>query len=358
MRTTMLVGLMVCVAPLTASAESAPNWMIRLMLHGQEVEGRPLRWDERQVNLLGRDGRLWQFAPEEAADYRKTSDRFQPYSASELRARLLRELGQEFEVTATSHYVVAHAKGQRDQWAARFEELYRSFVHYFLVRGFRLSDPPVPLVGVVCRNRADFVRYAARQGAPAGGGILGYYCLESNRIVLYDAGDSGAGDWQQTASVLLHEATHQTAFNTGVHSRCADPPVWVAEGLATMFEAPGVYDSRRYPQRSQRINRERFEEFRSAVAPRHRPQLLADLVATDNFFRAAPSAAYAEAWALTFYLVETQPRKYADYLARTARRAPFSADSSAQRTADFTAVFGADWRMLEAQLLRFMAGLK
>lgn len=357
-RRTLILTLILVVVP--ARAESPGNWMLKLTLRGQSIEGMTVNWSEESVHLLGRDGRLWEFTPGEASNYRKTSNRFQSYSTSELRALLLRELGQGFEVSGTSHYLVAHPQGERDQWAQRFEDLYRSFVHYFLVRGVKLSEPSVPLLGIVCRDQAEFRRYLAKDGLPAVNGVLGYYSLQSNRIVLFDvgAGAATAADWRQNAEVIIHEATHQTAFNTGIHSRYTSSPVWVVEGLATMFEAPGVYDSRRFTQRSDRINRGRFEEFRRVVVPRHRPELLTDLIATDQFFRASPSAAYAESWALTFYLVETQPRKYADYLARSTRRPPFQSYTAVERTADFTGVFGADWRMLEAQFLRFMAGLE
>ena len=77
-----------------------------------------------------------------------------------------------------------------------------------------------------------------------------------------------------------------------------------------------------------------------------------------TLFSVNPSAAYAEAWAFTFYLVENEPRKYAQYLALTASRPPFSEYEAAQRIADFTSVFGSNWRMLEAQFLRFMKGVK
>lgn len=360
MRATWVIALAVGLSTATLRAASAERGMIALNVEGQTIEATPLHWTRHQVYLLGRDGRLWQIDPAKASDYRWTSNRFQSYSPSELRARLLRELGDGFEVTGTTHYLVAHANGQRDQWAQRFEDLYRSLVHYFSVRGLRLADPPVPLLGIVCRNQREFLRHSAQQGMGADAGILGYYCIESNRIVLYDAsgGASPSADWQQNAAVIIHEATHQTAFNTGIHSRYAPPPVWVAEGLATMFEARGVYDSRRYTQQSDRINRQRLEDFRRAVAPRHRPELLADIVARDDLFHVSPGPAYAEAWALTFYLVETQPRNYAEYLARTGKRPAFQPYTAAQRIADFTSVFGADWRMLEAQLLRFVAGLK
>jgi len=342
------------------TASAAPlEAMVQLRLQGQSIEGMPLAWDARKVHLLSRDGRLWEFAPNEAAEFRQTANRFRCYSPSEFRAALLRELGGQFEVSGTGHYLVAHPRGQRDRWAQRFEDLYRSFVHYFSVRGLRPQTPPFPLVGIVCRNRQQFDQYSASQGLPAASGVLGFYALKSNRISLYDRGDAGESDaWQKTASVILHEATHQVAFNTGLHNRHAPPPLWVAEGLATLFEAPGVYDSRHHTQRSDRINRGRFRDFRQAVAPNHKPELLQSIVASDQLFRASPGAAYAEAWALTFFLVETQPRKYSDYLARTAARPPFTDYTTDERVADFTTVFGDDWRMLEARFLRFMAGLK
>ncbi len=339
-----------------ASVAAPLGPMVRLTLRGQELEGAPLAWNAREVHLLGRDGRLWQFQPSRAAEFRQTSSQFSGYSTSELRAILLRSLGRDYEVSGTSHYLVAHPRGGRDKWAQRFEDLYRSFVHYFSVRGLTPVQPPFPLLGIVCKDRRDFQRYAADGQGAVPAGVLGWYGLESNRIVLYDmqAGPDSQ-HWQQNASVIIHEATHQTAFNTGVHSRWAPPPLWVAEGLATMFEAPGVYDSRHWTQRSDRVNRGRLEAFRRRVEPNHRLESLRAMIASDRRFRVAPAAAYAEAWALSFYLVETQPSKYARYLALTAAREPFTKATAAERTAEFESVFGTDWRMFQAHFLRFMA---
>jgi hypothetical protein len=187
---------------------------------------------------------------------------------------------------------------------------------------------------------------------------VGYYHIETNRIALYDMGNADSANWDRNAAVLIHEATHQMAFNTGVHSRYCPPPKWLAEGLAMLFEAPGVYDSRHHTSPGDRVNRDRLNTFREGVTPRHRPALLAAIVASDELFRTSPGAAYAESWALSFFLVETMPGKYVEYLKRTAARQPFEDYTAAERTADFTAVFGADWRMLEARFLRFIEGVK
>ncbi len=341
-----------------ALAAAPVGWMVKLSLDGRTIEGTPLSFDHSVVHLLGRDGRLWEFDPGDATNYRKTASRFRSYAPSEFRAELLRDLGKAFEVSGTGHYLVAHPRGQRDKWAERFEDLYRSFVHYFSVRGLKLKTPPFPLVGIVCRDQRDFLRYSARKGMSVSSGILGYYRQDTNRIIVYDMhARKDLDDWHKTASVIIHEATHQTAFNTGVHSRYTRPPLWVAEGLATMFEAPGVYNARYHTHRSDRVNRGRLKTFRQ-LAPHHKPELPASLVASDTLFRTSPAAAYAEAWALTFFLVETEPREYAKYVALTAARPPFTDYTSAQRTADFTSVFGDNWRMFEARFLRFMAGVK
>ena len=106
------------------------------------------------------------------------------------------------------------------------------------------------------------------------------------------------------------------------------------------------------------MNWDRLRAFRQIMAPRHRPEMLAAMVASDDLFRINPAAAYAEAWALSFFLIETEPRQYVEYLKRTATGRPPQASTAAQRTADFTAIFGADWPMLEARFLRFMADVK
>ena len=332
--------------------------MIEVELSERSIEGEPIAWDSEAVHLLGRDGRLWEFAPEEVIGFKKTASRFRAYSPSEFRSSLLRELGKGYEVSGTGHYLVAHPRGQRDRWAERFERLYRSFVQFFSVRGFRIEQPMFPLVGIVCKDRKDFRRSAAGDNNRSAG-IEGYYNLDSNRITAYDMGGSGnSPGWHRNASVLIHEATHQVAFNTGVHNRFSPPPTWLAEGLAMLFEAPGVYDSHDYPNMSDRVNRDRLRLFRQYVLPRHKPEMIRLMVATDELFRINPTAAYAESWAFTFFISETMPRKYARYLKLTASRPPFSDYSPAERTADFTSVFGGDWRMLEARFLRFIADVE
>ena len=83
------------------------------------------------------------------------------------------------------------------------------------------------------------------------------------------------------ADTIIHEATHQTAFNVGIHNRFADQPQWLVEGLATMFEARGVWNSPSYHTLKDRINDGRLADFRAGLNKRQ-PGTLANLVASDQ----------------------------------------------------------------------------
>ncbi|HWC88996.1 MAG TPA: DUF1570 domain-containing protein, partial [Pirellulales bacterium] len=325
-------------------ANNALNMMIEANVRGTRVEGLPLDWNEQQIHLLARDGYLWEFRPSEAQNLRKTAPSFRSYSFGELRSALDREMAGRLELTATAHYLVAHPRGAGKKWADRFEELYRSFVHYFAVRGLKLKEPDFPLVAIVWPSKQEFTAYARSQGVDVPPGLLGFYSPVTNRIMLYDSSDGkrSSGAWQQDASTIIHEATHQTAFNTNVHSRFAQPPRWLAEGLGMLFEARGVYDSAHYPNASDRVNRDRLASFKQYVAIGRQSGAFLNILESDRMFATDPALAYAEAWALTYFLSETQPKNYNAYLAKTAARQYFASYTAAERLSDFKAAFGKD----------------
>lgn len=344
--------------PTQRSLVCAAEFMFRARVDGQMVEGKPLSWTAQQMLLLGRDGRLYDFNPKLAKEAMKTSPRFFGYSASEMKAALQQEFDKQFDVSTTRHYLVVHPRGERDQWANRFEELYKRFTHYFRVRGFATKEPPYPMVAVVYRDQAEYFRRAAASGTPMRPGTLGHYDPESNRVFLFDASGEAGGDWSQNADTIIHEATHQTAYNVGIHQRFAESPRWLVEGLATMFEARGVWDARADERQAGRVNRGRLRDFHDYVATRRKPGSVGLLLASDQAFRSDAVGAYAEAWALSFYLCETQPRLYAAYLQQTADRAVFSDYPATERISDFQAVFGREMKMFESKFLRYMAEVK
>jgi hypothetical protein len=357
----LICGLLPAILSIVGSANSANATetpiTIEALVGNQRVEGAPLTASKSNIVLLKRDGELIEFNPAEARDYQKTANGFAPYSPAILRGQLEREFGPAFEVTGTGHFLVVYPKGQQ-QWADRFEQMYRSCIMYFKVRGFTINDPEFPLVAIVFPTRDDFLRYAMKDGVKQANGVLGYYLPRTNRVALYDigAGRGGAIANDSNIATVFHEASHQTAFNTGIHNRYAPPPRWVAEGLGTMFEARGVNDSQTYPSAKDRINQGRLKDFRLLLSKR-KPGRFLDLLNSDRLFDQDMDAAYAEAWAFTYFLVETMPRDFARYLAKTAARQPFSNYPAAQRVKDFTDVFGENMALLEAKFLRFIAEL-
>ncbi len=356
-RTSLAAGAALAALCAVAGATDQSRWTMLVDIGGREVEGMPLGWSRQHVFLLARDGRLWDFAPNKAERFRKTSSYFSSYSATEIRAGLERELDRKLEITGTGHYLVAHPKG-KEAWAQRFEDLYRSCVHYFTLRGLRIHEPEFPLVAIVWGSRPDFDRYAASQGSPARPDVLGYYSPTSNRVTLYDQGGGSSNRaWQQNEATIIHEATHQVAFNTGVHNRFGLTPSWLAEGLGTMFEARGVWDWLHYPDQRDRINHGRLNSFRQWLAKGRQGGSFVNLLSSDRQFQSNPAAAYAEAWAWVFFLTETHPQKFAEYVQRVASRPNFEDYPSARRLSDFTAIFGDDLRMLEKHFLNFIAGL-
>jgi hypothetical protein len=356
-RLILLSGLLL--AGSNSSAADPRGSMLAITLGDSQLEGVALSRSGDNMQLLARDGRLMSLKLDNAKLVRQTTAGFRSYSVNELRLQLLKEFGKAFDVTATGHYLVVHPKDQKDTWSPRFETLYRHFVHYFSVRGFRPVEPEFPLVAIVWPKKQDFLRYASQDGNTMGANVLGYYSPKSNRITLYDVGGGSASSesWQTNADTIIHEATHQTAFNTGVHRRFAQTPRWLCEGLATMFEAPGVWKSEENRRAEDRINRGRLTQFKKLNAARE-PGRLAEFLSSDRIFDSDPNRAYAEAWALSFFLSETQSRKYSDYLQRVAKRPAFQEYSGAARLADFTAIFGTNLSILETHYLKFINELK
>jgi hypothetical protein len=336
------------------SSVTGEEFMFRARVDGRMLEGKPLSWTSEQMLLMGRDGGLYEFNPKQAKQAQKTSPRFFGYSQSEMKTQLQQEFGKQFDVSTTRHYLVVHPTGQRDQWANRFEDLYKRFEHYFRVRGFKLEEPPYPLVAIVFRNEGDYRQHAEANGDKLPPNWLGHYSQLSNRVFLYDSVGERADDWSLNADTIIHEATHQTAYNTGIHRRFTETPRWVGEGLATMFEAPGVWNAQYDRTQADRINQGRLHGFKDFAANRWTAGAVLNLVASDRMFQSGESDAYALAWALSFYLCETQPRLYATFLAKTAEREMLTGYTVAERVADFQDVFGKEAKMFETKFLRYM----
>jgi hypothetical protein len=374
-----MLRLLTCIAVLTATAVARAGSPALLEL---DVKGEPSRqgklvaMDDHECHLMTRDGRIETLPLGKVTGFRRVSATFRPFTSVELRDQLRREFGRGYEVEGGSRYVVVAPVGRARQYVEIFEDVYRGFRGYFGTRGFRVGEPEFPLVAVVYPDQSQFAAHCQKDGVRPVRGMVGYYLHSSNRVALFDPaseavsqipgkaeglqplGFARVGDVSASLrDVIVHEATHQVAFNAGLHRRLGENPKWIVEGLATVFEAPGVRDGGRGDVRS-RVNRERFVWFGGFAASRRAEKSLAAFVSSDDLFRTAALDAYSQAWALSFFLVETRPSEYARYLKTVAARDPLSEYTPAERLKDFQDAFGSDLTMLEAEFLRFAARLR
>ena len=333
-------------------AKGPAKFMMKTEIDGQELVGQPLAWDQKDMCMLCRDGSMPIFANKDAKNSRKIERSFFPYTSAEMKERIREEFGHRYAVSSSEHFVAVHDPNSGSDWAERMETLYRTFRSSMRVRGISTSNPQVTMVAVIFRNRGDYFDYFAQRGKTLPKTTMGHYEQDSNRVYLFDASRS-----QAVLDTVVHEATHQTAYNVGVHRRRAEQPSWLVEGLAMMFETPGMREAWSIQSRGSRINRERLDRFREYLERRPEDALMR-MVASDRSFRSTALDAYAEAWVLSFYLFETRSQDYSRYLARVASRPPFSAYSARERVADFMSAFGDDLRVIDNQLLRFVDELK
>lgn len=295
----------------------------------------------------------------------------EPESARELGRRILAELPAGFDLHFTQHYIVCFDTS-RDyaKWAAAlFERLHEAFGNFWRQAGLEAAAPDRPLVVVIFARRGDYEAHAARDLGAAADRVAGYYNFLSNRVTTYDLtggpsqrrpgriGDEilARPEAAGLVSTLVHEATHQMVYNAGLAQRLAPVPVWLNEGIATVFEAPDMRAAGGWRGLGQ-INHDRLHRFRASF----RPGSLEPLIRGDAAFRAADTAvdAYAVAWALTWFLLETRKPQLVAYVRTQAAKPALADDSPEQRLREFEAAFGATPAELELQLIRHMSRLE
>jgi hypothetical protein len=233
----------------------------------------------------------------------------------------------------------------------------------------------MPLVVVVYADRETYARQSSDELGNNADRIIGFYSLQSNRVKMHDLtgvealrqpGENRRSDTaainkllsqpQATTMVatVIHEATHQIAFNCGLHERFADIPLWVSEGLAMYFETPDLNNGKGWRSIGA-VNPPRIARFHEYL-PRRPADSLTTLLSDDKRFRDLQQSldAYAEAWSLNYFLLRQHAKEYQTYLERLAEKGPLVWDKPAERLKEFKACFGNDLAALDAEFVRYM----
>jgi hypothetical protein len=332
------------------------------------------------VMLQGADGQIYNIVPEELLAHKEDDEPFVPLTNVELRQQLLAELPPGFDTHTTAHYIIAYNTSRAyAQWAgALFERLYSAFTNFWTHRGFKLHDAQTPLVVIVYADRQTYAKQTADEIGGNSGRVIGYYSLQTNRVKTYDLsgleslkqGNTKRADSSQVnellsrpeatsmVSTVIHEATHQIAFNCGLQQRFADIPVWLSEGLAMYFETPDLSYGKGWRTIGE-VNQPRLDQFQKYM--QHRPpDAIVTLIADDRRFRSPTGAldAYGEAWSLNYFLIRQKPKEYLAYVERLAKKRPLIGDEPSERLADFKACFGNDLAALDNEFLRYIARVR
>ncbi|QDV52934.1 DUF1570 domain-containing protein [Gimesia fumaroli] len=375
---TILAGVLVaglCLITETSATAKHPS-LIEMKTRNEVFVGKSIAHNDDISWMMDQTGRLSEVPLKKVTAYRRVASEFQRLPISKMKQQLQEEFGPLFEVISTRHYLICAPRGKAKAYGGVFEDLYDSFSHYFSLRGYQVKAPEFLMVTIIFPDRDQFFAYCKKDGVRAGDGLLGYYHPHTNRTALFDqrtatssvdqdqahnelafsrVSSTGKNLTEALRDTMIHEATHQVAFNTGLHSRIGENPRWVVEGLATTFESDELRAHTGGRARSvSRINRTRLLWFHHYAQKRRGKESLQAFIRDDRQFHSATLDAYAEAWALTFFLVETQPARYARYLKKISARDPLKEYSADAREQDFKDAFKTNIRTMEVDYLHFM----
>jgi hypothetical protein len=329
--------------------------------------------------LMTSDGRAWTIQPSEIKEHRTNEQPFVPLKSAELAKQLVQELPAGFKVHTTVNYIVAYntSKVYAEWVGGLLERLHTGFQNYWKKLGFALQPSEFPLVVLVFDSQENYAEFTKQELQGDARQVVAFYSMATNRICLYDLTGAEAlrrpGDQRGTAAqinamlsrpeaqfmvaTIIHEATHQLAYNRGLHQRFADVPLWFSEGLAVFFEAPDLRNPRGWSTIGT-VHPQRLQQFRTYQPQRPRESLASLALDNKRFLTPQQSLnAYAEAWALHHYLLKAKPKEYIAYLQTLSVKQPYQFDDAETKLKEFQQAFGSP-NELGDDLLNYVNKLK
>lgn len=312
--------------------------------------GLPIGLFSDQTLLMSNDGMIHILPNADIANQEILNQPFRPLEASDLITSLHSEFGRSYKARIEHPYVVVSSQESLSVWSKRFRVINQAVRNYCTTHGIPTRPIEYPLTAVVFSSRQEFLQYSRDEQADVPPNCAGYYSQKSNRIVLFESPDRRTD--AETLATISHEATHQLAFNTGLHQRLAATPLWTIEGFATMFEAPAFSESNGLKNASSwpMGQRGQWQEIRQSPAKLQR--LIEELIRSDKPFKSDIHDAYCVSWAMTLYLSQRHSHAYANYLRNIASLQPFAEYPAGDRTREFREHFGSDLGILARSIIR------
>jgi len=323
---------------------------------GKSFYGTPLGFSGKSLALLRWDGRLTTLPATKQSKIEVIDRNFLPYTTAELKERLKKEFGTRYVVSTTDHYVVVHPQGTAAIWADPFEKLHRSFIYWCEKNGLDPTEPQFPLIAIVLRSRRDFDLHMKNKLNIANRGIQGFYENTSNRMVMFDPSSKvrvADETWLYRHPTIVHEATHQSAFNTKIQNRFSPPPLWISEGLAMLFESPGYSRSKQFTAPKHRVNRKRLAALKKLEPRASLPTRIVGVIGDNRLFETKPLEYYTLSWALTWFLAEERREQLIRFMKLERSKKPFTKIGPTDELKLFSRAFGNDMDQLKQEIGEF-----
>ena len=304
-------------------------------------------------------------------------------------------LERPFKVKTTERFIFVYDTSDAYvEWlAALTNEVAKAFDKFCAKLELETTPPSEPLTVVVFATREGFDAFAATlRGAPLWGEEnkpTGFYDHGSNRSVVFDLTNVEAarvanadgvrtrkdaeiswrklsaearaiktrGNSENNTSTIVHEISHQLAFNYGVFSLYLRQPDWIVEGMATAFEptnddAPLGWRFRgSFP-----VNEGRLRAFVTAANDDESLALLDEILKSDRFEEELSVPGYGASWAVFYFCYRKKPRELKRYLELLKKRTPRKEYSEDERMEEFIECFG-ELEPFKKQFVRFIRGL-
>ncbi len=335
-----------------------------------------LNFSDGSVLFLTPDGQLRTIRSKDILSREASSTPMVPLTQDQIFNEIKGTLPAGFSVLKKKHYVIVFntSEAYADWVGALFERLYRGFYNYWdRHHDVQLDDPRFPLVALVFRDKESYLRYATDDIGDVAKSMIGYYNMQSNRIVTFDlTGVNGLAprgmtlsntrlinqilsrpQAERTVATIVHEAVHQIAYNSGLQVRLADNPRWLSEGLAMYFESPDFGSSTGWSMgKVNYYNLRRFAQF----VPRRKADSLTTLIANDDRLLNTQQAAnaYPESWALTYFLMKAYKKEFVNYMQALSELPPMGTTDDRAKVEMFQSHFGDDIQGLNREFMRFM----
>lgn len=340
---------------------------------GTQVEGHVVApMPDGGVLLEHRSGRLQMINGPTIADRSETEFEFHRLTDDEMGSYLTSITGPEFHISQTDHYIIcANTSEAYAEYVGRLlERVYEEYAEFTKQLNAPFTAPTKKLPIIILGSVSEFQEFATQQHPETTfEDTPGYYSIRENQVLLQDltrdrslkapAIRKKLAEQPLQLATIVHEAIHQLAFNTGLQVRMADNPVWISEGLATFFEQVAV----RSPQlwtKPGLVNARHHAEFTRTAKGDSLSIPLEDLLSGEQTFLDATTVAtaYAESWALVYYLHKENPKGLGVYLNSLSRLQPIQRVSPEMRLAVFREAFGEEPAAVEKKMIPIIKKLK